>query len=132
MKSLVIILFVVYCAHLCQCSPQIGGLKDENPSDENYLKLATAGIGKVDQFKGEKCARQIRKVVNVKSQLVAGKRYLMDVEICTPEACKEQSDPVCHTCTLDLWEKSWENFLQATKLECPTMEKWNYNMLTSN
>lgn len=108
----------------------VGEPTQQDSNDEKYLKLASAGIRKLDAEQGKQ--RQIRKIISTRTQVVEGILYLMEVELCTPEICNGKRDiHVCDICTLDLWQKEWINFLQITKLECPIQKKWNYKYTSS-
>lgn len=134
-KFLLVIFFFVQCVNLGQSFPAedsnvpiVGGSHPRDVKDETILKITKAAITKVDSLKGETCQREIRDVIEAKSQVVAGTRYDLKVEMCTPEMCNGiKQVPLCSICTLDVWEKSWENFFQVTKMTCPTQEKWNYS-----
>lgn len=49
---------------------------------------------------------KMNRVISGKKQVVAGHRYLMEVE-----AYNEANE--LKNCKADIWEKTWENFLQA-------------------
>jgi hypothetical protein len=133
-KTMVIISLFVLCVQFDQClssdedPPRVGGFTKRDPNDETYKKLATTEFAKLHSVGGVLCQREIRKVAEVKTQVVAGTRYLIKVELCTPEMCNGQKqNPICDTCELDIWEKSWENFVQLSKVDCPKETKWNYS-----
>lgn len=108
-------------------SQLVGGLTSLNSSDKKFFDLATNGMGKLDALKGERCERTVKKVVDAQSQVVAGTRYILKVEVCTPTTCEGKAQtPICETCILDLWEKAWIGFLQVSKLDCPNRDSWSY------
>lgn len=134
MKSFAVILFFVYVVYFGRGSSDttvpatiVGGVNPANVTEDRHLKVAILGMGKLDALKGEPCERQVRKIVDAQEQVVAGTRYLLKAELCTPEVCEGKNQTViCDTCMLDLWEKPWINFLQVSKVECPSQSHWSY------
>uniref|UniRef100_A0A1I7VZG2 Cysteine protease inhibitor n=1 Tax=Loa loa TaxID=7209 RepID=A0A1I7VZG2_LOALO len=107
----------------------LGGWSERNPEEDEIQKLLLNVLTKVNQQSNDEYHLMPIKVVKVSSQVVAGMRYKMDVQVARSECKKSSKDQVdLKTCkrleghpdqvmTLDIWEKPWENFLQVKILE---------------
>ncbi|VIO99078.1 Uncharacterized protein BM_BM10669 [Brugia malayi] len=107
----------------------LGGWQERSPEDNEILELLPSVLTKVNQQSNDEYHLMPIKLLNVSSQVVAGVKYKMEVQVARSECKKSASEQVnLKTCkkleghpdqvmTLEVWEKPWEDFLQVNILE---------------
>ncbi|KAM3931567.1 cystatin-like [Leptodactylus fuscus] len=99
-----------------------GGLQKRNPSDQDVVKAAMFAVNGYNQKSTDEYDYKLIKVLSAESQIVAGTRYVLTVEIgrkdCKRDSTSENSS--CHIiqdsnlaktlfCTFSVLEVPWEN-----------------------
>ncbi|VIP00173.1 Uncharacterized protein BM_BM17154 [Brugia malayi] len=107
----------------------IGGWQECSPDDNEIQELLPNVLTKVNQQSNDEYHLMPIKLLKVSSQVVAGVKYKMEVQVARSECKKSASEQVnLKTCkkleghpdqvmTLEVWEKPWEDFLQVNILE---------------
>ncbi|KAM3716401.1 Onchocystatin [Dirofilaria immitis] len=107
----------------------LGGWEERDPQDEEILELLPSILTKVNEQSNDEYHLMPIKLLKVSSQVVAGVKYKMDVQVARSECKKSSNEKVdLKTCkklqghpdqvmTLEIWEKPWENFLRVNILE---------------
>nr|AAA87228.1 cystatin [Acanthocheilonema viteae] len=107
----------------------LGGWQERNPEEKEIQDLLPKVLIKLNQLSNVEYHLMPIKLLKVSSQVVAGLRYKMEIQVAQSECKKSSGEEVnLKTCkrleghpdqiiTLEAWEKSWENFLQVKILE---------------
>uniref|UniRef100_A0AAF5Q660 Cystatin domain-containing protein n=2 Tax=Wuchereria bancrofti TaxID=6293 RepID=A0AAF5Q660_WUCBA len=107
----------------------IGGWQECSPEDNEIQELLPSVIIKVNQQSNDEYHLMPIKLLKVSSQVVAGMKYKMEVQVARSEckksvneqvnlkACKKLEGHPDQVMTLEVWEKPWEDFLQVNILE---------------
>uniref|UniRef100_A0A0R3RFH4 Cystatin domain-containing protein n=1 Tax=Elaeophora elaphi TaxID=1147741 RepID=A0A0R3RFH4_9BILA len=106
----------------------LGGWQERSPEDSEIQELLPSILMKVNQQSNDEYHLMPIKLLKVSSQVVAGVKYKMEVQVARSECKKGLSEEVnLKTCkrleghpdqvfTLEVWEKPWEDFLQVSIL----------------
>uniref|UniRef100_A0A0R3RK33 Cystatin domain-containing protein n=1 Tax=Elaeophora elaphi TaxID=1147741 RepID=A0A0R3RK33_9BILA len=107
----------------------LGGWQERSPEDSEIQELLPSILMKVNQQSNDEYHLMPIKLLKVSSQVVAGVKYKMEVQVARSECKKGLSEEVnLKTCkrleghpdqviTLEVWEKPWEDVLQVNILE---------------
>ncbi|XP_069811090.1 cystatin-like [Dendropsophus ebraccatus] len=113
----------------------LGGLQKDDPSDPEVVKAATFAVSGFNQRSNEEYDYKLMKIVSAESQVVAGMRYVLNVEIGRTE-CKRastnekascdiiQDSELAKTllCTFTVLEVPWENKETLLSSSCNTQQ----------
>ncbi|CAG9532483.1 unnamed protein product [Cercopithifilaria johnstoni] len=111
----------------------LGGWQERNPEDNEILNLLPSVLSKVNQQSNDEYHLMPIKLLKVSSQVVAGVKYKMEVQVARSEckkssnkevnlkACKRLEGYPDQIITLEVWEKPWENFLRVNILETKSL-----------
>nr|AAA29418.1 beta-galactosidase [Onchocerca volvulus] len=103
----------------------LGGWEDADPKDEEILELLPSRLMKVNEQSNDENHLMPIKLLKVSSQVVAGVKYKMDVQVARSQCKKSSNEKVDLTMckkleghpekvmTLEVWEKPWENFMRV-------------------
>nr|ACB70196.1 cysteine protease inhibitor [Onchocerca ochengi] len=103
----------------------LGGWEDRDPKDEEILELLPSILMKVNEQSNDEYHLMPIKLLKVSSQVVAGVKYKMDVQVARSQCKKSSNEKVDLTkckkleghpekvMTLEVWEKPWENFMRV-------------------
>lgn len=119
--------FIIILASIAFVHGWAGKIHWESPTDPKVEELLDFAFQRMEMGSNSLYARQILNVVNVSSQLVAGKLYNMKIHLgqtnCTKHSpsndlpCRLSSDEV-EECDLKIWTKVWENFTKLSEVKC--------------
>ncbi|XP_053731702.1 cystatin C (amyloid angiopathy and cerebral hemorrhage) [Synchiropus splendidus] len=107
-----------------------GGISDIDSNDEGFQNAMSFAVARHNNASNDLYLRQVAGVVESKSQVVAGVRYFITVNLaktnCTKanfaELCTVHNDPVLaapYQCKFTVWSKPWLNFIKVLDEECP-------------
>ncbi|XP_073528605.1 cystatin-like isoform X2 [Phyllobates terribilis] len=113
----------------------VGGLQQEDPSDPEVVKAATFAVSGFNKLSNAEYIYKLMKIVSAESQIVAGIRYVLNVEI-GETACKRVStsetgscdlfqDPTpakTLLCTFTVLDVPWENEESLLSSSCRVMQ----------
>eukprot|EP00092_Neocalanus_flemingeri_P033744 GFUD01036684.1.p1 GENE.GFUD01036684.1~~GFUD01036684.1.p1 ORF type:complete len:125 (-),score=25.99 GFUD01036684.1:36-410(-) len=97
------------------------GCPESAPVNHNIVAFALNELGEREGEVG--CKLTVIAVENFMIQVVAGVMYRFDMVV----KHSAHRDSYCETsgstesCTVKVWEKSWEQFIDAEKLDCHTI-----------
>lgn len=103
----------------------IGGLKEQNPNLSEFHDIANSGLAQIDNSNGisSECKHVLKKILKANTQVVAGQKINLQIEICQPPSCetrigKANEDEVCQICNMSVWQQKWRNFSEVTNFKC--------------
>ncbi|XP_069811243.1 cystatin-like [Dendropsophus ebraccatus] len=112
-----------------------GGLQKQDPNDPEVVKAATFAVTGFNQRSNEEYDYKLMKIVSAESQVVAGVRYVLNVEIgrtdCKRTSTSEkascgiiQDSELAKTllCTFSVLEVPWENEETLQSSSCNTQQ----------
>lgn len=132
MLTLTCVFWCIYFVRFCLCNdkPMTGGFSKQNSSDPKFKEVASKALAKLDQ--GRQCRRYVEEVLEAETQVVAGISYRLKAQLCSNPECNDEKTVVCDVCTMSVWEKQWEHFLEITSIDCPRQVAWNVKMNKNN
>ncbi|VDK75566.1 unnamed protein product [Litomosoides sigmodontis] len=107
----------------------VGGWQERSPDDNEIQEMLPSILTKVNQQSNDAYHLMPIKVLKVSSQVVAGMKYKMEIQVARSDCKKSSNEKIdLKTCkkleghpdqiiTLEVWEKAWEDFLQVNILE---------------
>ncbi|VDM46255.1 unnamed protein product [Toxocara canis] len=120
---------VVFCCVLLS-EAQVGvpgGFRSEDVNDPSVKALAEKALQRINAASNDLFQQTIIKVINAKTQVVAGTNTELELLI-APTGCRknQSSTDKCtvtqngqkQICTVSIWEKPWENFEKITVKGC--------------
>lgn len=92
----------------------LGGLSDVTPAELNDLNaILEESVGQVNQEHNTQY--KVVRVIKAQKQVVAGTKYHVSTELTSSSSGRNE------VCTIEIWEKLWENNFRQTDVTC--MEK---------
>ncbi|XP_071995595.1 cystatin-2-like [Engystomops pustulosus] len=124
--ALSLLSFYVYGAIL------VGGLHDEDPSDPEVVQNVNFAINEFNQRSNGEYYYKLLKIVSAQYQVVAGIRYVLNVEVGRTD-CKKAStieESSCHDseltktffCTFSVLEVPWESSKTLLSSSCKVQQ----------
>ncbi|XP_056423586.1 cystatin-2-like [Hyla sarda] len=113
----------------------VGGFQRDDPSDPEVVKAATLAVNGFNQQSNEEYEYKLMKIVSAESQVVAGIRYVLNVEMgrtdCKRVSASEkgpcdfiQDSKLAKTllCTFTILDVPWENEESLLSSSCKAQE----------
>ncbi|XP_063775868.1 cystatin-2-like [Pseudophryne corroboree] len=110
----------------------VGAPERDNPSDPDVIKAAAFAVNGFNQKSSEDYIYKLVKIVSAETQVVAGVRYILNVEIGKTQCKKSESDThscafiqdpkLAQTllCTFSVLEVPWEDLESLETSSCKT------------
>eukprot|EP00092_Neocalanus_flemingeri_P016802 GFUD01018172.1.p1 GENE.GFUD01018172.1~~GFUD01018172.1.p1 ORF type:complete len:125 (+),score=29.54 GFUD01018172.1:73-447(+) len=97
------------------------GCPEAAPVNHNIVAFALNELGEREGEIGcEVCCKlTVIAVENFQIQIVAGVMYRFDMVVKQGNYCERTGST--ESCSVKVWEKSWEQFIDAEKLDCHTI-----------
>ncbi|XP_054266042.1 uncharacterized protein LOC128988613 isoform X1 [Macrosteles quadrilineatus] len=106
----------------------MGGKTRQDPNSVKIKEMSDFALAEIDSSSNSLNKQKIHRVVEAYSQVVAGVKYLLTLELvetnCRKGSAQETStcsplnDRVLQLCDIVVWDKPWENFRKVTKVNC--------------
>ncbi|XP_050546623.1 cathepsin L-like isoform X2 [Daktulosphaira vitifoliae] len=97
-----------------------GGYSSLDINSDVVRTKALFALDSITQQTMSKRSLGLVKIVSAKSQIVAGVNYKIGLQVCEKDLTNtDQLDyEVCHACDVTIWEQSWLNRINVTKVAC--------------
>ncbi|KAM9067300.1 cystatin [Sarcophilus harrisii] len=127
---LLLLLALAAAAHAERIPRLIGGLSEANVNDENVQRALNFALREFNQASNDKYGSRVFRVLEAKKQLVAGIKYIFQVEIgrttCTKSVadfsnCPDHKEPPLkkHSiCNFEVYTIPWMGKTNLVKSEC--------------
>ncbi|CAH1722018.1 cathepsin L-like isoform X1 [Aphis gossypii] len=100
----------------------VGGYNDIDADTENIKQLALFSLDSITQQTMSKRSLGLIRVLSAKSQVVAGINYKIKLLVCEKDSTKGKDIVMdhnnCRSCDVTIWEQSWLNNKNVTKVAC--------------
>ncbi|XP_046658469.1 uncharacterized protein LOC124352819 isoform X2 [Homalodisca vitripennis] len=107
-------------------SRTVGGKTKEDPESDRIKEISAFALEEIAKASNSNNKQKIVRVVDARSQVVAGIKYFLRMELvetnCRKDSdqtdCSALDDQVLQTCDVVVWDKPWKKFRAVTKIHC--------------
>lgn len=101
-----------------------GGIEKADKNSDSIQAVSDFAVKRIDAGLNSPYMSKLVKIVDAKTQVVAGIKYFLDLEIgyttCRKgelrnEDCEFDTDKVTQICHIEIYERPWENYREVTK-----------------
>uniref|UniRef100_A0A1A7YFG8 Cystatin domain-containing protein n=1 Tax=Iconisemion striatum TaxID=60296 RepID=A0A1A7YFG8_9TELE len=107
----------------------VGGPRDIDVNDEGVQNALNYAVAQYNRGSNDVYLHGVAKVIKAQSQLVAGMKYIITVEMARTSCRKSNADDQCpiqtdsntaqpYTCTFTVWSRVWLNDIQLLEMKC--------------
>ncbi|XP_074143818.1 cystatin-like [Sminthopsis crassicaudata] len=127
---LLLLLALVFAVHAERFPRLLGGLSEANVNDESVKRALNFALSEYNRASNDKYGSRVFRVIEAKKQLVAGLKYVFEVEVsrttCTKSAtdfsnCPDHKEPPLkkhYICHFEVYTVPWMGKTSLLKQEC--------------